>query len=272
MSSCELPIIAFECGGYITQSDANSNEPNNRSDTIIALYNKYGTHKNYRYANYRSNYIPKFKHYTNSALTDFVKLVKDWEILDVITEYFYHYYYAIYDNIKLHFEISTEINIIFNELIFNALGGDIFEPKEEEQFTSISEMVLRATIVNNAQDINQLPEDLLKKMYSFLFKSSIIADDYIKDKPIYIFDLRVVSPHYEIQCCPIDKLDSFFGKLNEPLKIAMIDAILQTYQHLYGHKGITKRVQWLINNDRINITRLFIFCFLYQRIGLFWSV
>jgi hypothetical protein len=116
--------------------------------------------------------------------------------------------------------------------------------------------------------------ELYNKMYSFLFKTSIITDSYIHNAPIYIFDLRLVAQATELDMTYMDKFERCFN-ITYPItnKISQLihDSILHVYRHLYGNYRVVNRLKWLMENKRIDIPRLFIFSYIYSNIFMLWA-
>ena len=121
------------------------------------------------------------------------------------------------------------------------------------------------------KETRMLPTRILTKMYEYLFSVSFKADDYITNKPIYVLDLRVFKKSTELDMSYMDSIDTAITHISIQSRQKIIEIILCTYQHLYGHKSITERVKWLIENNRIDLPRLFVFCYYYFNIHLLWG-
>lgn len=140
-----------------------------------------------------------------------------------------------------------------------------------EQYEMYDNLTLYNEIDQFLKDTTILPTRILNKMYEYLFSVSFKADDYITNKPFYVLDINVFQRATEPDMSYMDEIDKEITDISIQTHQKIIEIILYTYQHLYGHKSITERVNWLIENDRIDIPRLFVFCYYYFNIHLLWG-
>jgi hypothetical protein len=220
---------AFECGNI---TEVPEKLLKTRNKIIQNLHQQYKPLHNNKISFPKVIRCTDFIDYSNPFVNE---IYNNFEDMDKLTDHFYCYYYAIYDNINLYIEVNDMIDTIY-----------VFAPRE-----------------------------LYSKMYSFLFKTSIITDTYIKDAPLYIFDLQCIAFRDDIDCTYMDEFEKVFNikyPINTQTHQLIHNVILHTYMHLYNNSvKVRSRLTWLMQNNRINIPRLFIFSYIYSNIFMLWA-